>query len=72
MATLKRLQKEYENINKDTESCVSASPISNNDLYKWTGIILGPKDTPYEEGIFKLNINFQQLKMVMVKIFCLL
>ena len=53
----KRLEKEYKNIDSDTTSCVSANPISRKNLYDWTGIILGPKDTPYEDGIFKLDIK---------------
>ena len=53
----KRLKKEYENIDSDANSNISANPISFDDLYLWSGIILGPKDTPYEDGIFKLDIK---------------
>lgn len=61
MASLKRLAKEVEEITKDIKNGVlincSASPINNN-LYKWEGTIIGPPDSLYEGGIFKVSINF--------------
>jgi len=39
------------------ENC-SAGPIGDNDITKWQATIMGPKGTPFENGIFKLDINF--------------
>jgi ubiquitin-conjugating enzyme E2 D/E len=59
--TLKRLTKELLDIKTDIKKGIllncSAEPI-NDDLFNWEGIIIGPTDSPYEGGIFKLNINF--------------
>ncbi|OQS54576.1 UBE2D4 [Ecytonucleospora hepatopenaei] len=55
---IKRLMKEVETMEKSKEENISAAPIDPSNLYKWYGIIIGPKDTPYEGGVFKLNITF--------------
>lgn len=55
----RRLQKDL----KELEDCdiplvgVSARPLSNN-LYTWHGNLRGPKDSPYEGGVFHIVINF--------------
>jgi ubiquitin-conjugating enzyme E2 D/E len=54
---LKRLQKEVSEIQKDTPANCSAGP-NNNDLFNWEATIIGPTETPYEGGIFKLKILF--------------
>lgn len=54
---LKRLQKELNDINKESPVNYSAGPISD-DLFNWHATIIGPSDTPYEGGIFNLIITF--------------
>lgn len=54
---LKRLQKEVTEIQKDTPVNCSAGP-NNNDLFNWEATIIGPTETPYEGGIFRLKILF--------------
>ena len=59
--TIARLSKEYQLCNQDDElkqiGC-SFGLINENDLFKWRVTILGPKNTPYEGGLFTINIFF--------------
>ena len=36
---------------------ISAGPVNDKDLTKWTAVIIGPTKTPYEGGIFNLSID---------------
>lgn len=56
--TLKRLNYEKEVIINDPPCNCSAGPINENDLYNWEGTIIGPTNSPYSGGIFKLSIVF--------------
>lgn len=58
MTSLKRLAKELIDVQRDPPPGVSTGPIDEKDIYIWEAIIVGPKDTPYEGGVFKLLINF--------------
>jgi ubiquitin-conjugating enzyme E2 D/E len=58
MSSTKRLKKEYENILSYNCSNISANPIDIDNLLEWTATIIGPKDTPYENGKFILEIKF--------------
>jgi len=53
---IKRLRRELQDIQKNDIPNMSAGPINNN-LFEWNAVILGPCDTPYEGGIFYLNIS---------------
>jgi len=56
---IKRILKEIEDITKDPPDNCSAGPEEDStDLAKWNATIVGPLDTPYEGGIFRLKIYF--------------
>lgn len=55
-----RLAKEWEQIKKEPVTYITAGPEKESDLTKWIGTLVGPSDTPYEGGIFYLEIYFPQ------------
>lgn len=56
--TVKRIMKELQTMQREPPPNTSAAPIDENDLYKWQAIIVGPQDSPYAGGVFKLSIVF--------------
>jgi ubiquitin-conjugating enzyme E2 D/E len=56
MTDIKRLKKELDDMQKDDTPNLSAGPINDN-LFEWEAVILGPVGTPYEGGVFYLNIS---------------
>ena len=54
---IRRIQKDLHEISKDCPTNCSAGP-ENEDLMRWKATLIGPSETPYENGIFTLTINF--------------
>ncbi len=56
--TLRRIQKELIDLQKDPIENCAASLIDENDQYIWQVTFIGPDDSPYAGGVFYMNIFF--------------
>ena len=56
---MRRLMKDYKEIeeNRVPTVGVTAKPL-DSDLFTWHGNIRGPEKTPYEGGVFHLQLQF--------------
>jgi ubiquitin-conjugating enzyme E2 D/E len=54
----KRIQKELEDLRLNPLECCTAGPASEADLFTWNATLFGPKDSPYEGGVFELGLVF--------------
>jgi ubiquitin-conjugating enzyme E2 A len=54
----KRLLKDLIQIQSLTlQDGVTATPLNESNLFEWQAIIIGPDDTPYEGGIYELELS---------------
>lgn len=55
----RRLMRDFKRLQQDPPAGVSGAPTDNNILL-WDAIILGPHETPFEDGTFRLTISFTE------------
>ncbi len=53
----RRIQREHQELVKDAPDNCSAGPRGDN-MYIWDAVILGPSASPFQGGIFHLEIHF--------------
>jgi len=39
---------------------ISAAPVDENDIFIWQASIIGPDNSPYEGGVFLLDVKFHE------------
>ena len=58
----RRLAKELRDITRDPPPSVTAAAVKGEDgkdnLFHWRATIIGPADSPYEDGAFQLDLEF--------------
>lgn len=54
----KRILREINELKTSPIDNCTAGPVNDKDIYLWNGTILGPQGSPYEGGLFKLEIKF--------------
>ncbi|GMG47300.1 unnamed protein product [Ambrosiozyma monospora] len=54
----RRLLKEYQELLKNPTEGIVAGPVSDTNLFEWQCLLEGPKDTVYEDGVFKAIMKF--------------
>ena len=54
---LKKLKKDYQELLLEVhKELFKINPTDPDNLFHWTGLIYGPKDTPYENGEFIIDV----------------
>jgi ubiquitin-conjugating enzyme E2 D len=56
--TSTRIQRELKDLKNNPPLNCSAGPIDDEELYVWQATIIGPEGSPFENGLFKLKIEF--------------
>ncbi|KAF8727566.1 hypothetical protein AX14_007274 [Amanita brunnescens Koide BX004] len=55
----RRLIRDFKRLSTDPPSGISGSPCPDN-IMLWNAVIFGPPDTPFEDGTFKLTLQFDE------------
>ncbi|EDK47003.1 ubiquitin-conjugating enzyme E2 2 [Lodderomyces elongisporus NRRL YB-4239] len=55
----RRLMRDFKRMQQDPPSGVLALPLPDN-VMKWNAVIIGPLETPFEDGTFRLLLQFDE------------
>ncbi|KAK9703991.1 Ubiquitin-conjugating enzyme E2 2 [Basidiobolus ranarum] len=55
----RRLMRDFKRLQQDPPGGVFGAPCSDNIMI-WNAVIFGPTDTPFEDGTFKLVLQFDE------------
>ncbi|KJE97106.1 ubiquitin-conjugating enzyme HR6A [Capsaspora owczarzaki ATCC 30864] len=55
----RRLMRDFKRLQDDPPAGVSGAPTDNN-IMVWNAVIFGPEGTPFEDGTFKLSLEFTE------------
>ncbi|KAI1725538.1 ubiquitin-conjugating enzyme domain-containing protein [Ditylenchus destructor] len=55
----RRLMRDFKKLQDDPPAGVSGAPTEEN-IMVWEAVIFGPQDTPFEDGTFKLSLEFSE------------
>eukprot|EP00158_Paraphelidium_tribonemae_P000986 Partr_v1_DN23801_c0_g1_i1_m63874 putative ubiquitin-conjugating enzyme len=55
----RRLMRDFKRLQKDPPGGVSGAPCADS-IMMWNAVIFGPEDTPFEDGTFKLVLEFDE------------
>mmetsp|Transcript_68408 Transcript_68408/g.164210 ORF Transcript_68408/g.164210 Transcript_68408/m.164210 type:complete len:168 (+) Transcript_68408:64-567(+) len=53
----RRLIRDFKKVTMDAPEGISAAPVGD-DLFRWTAIMFGPEGTPWQGGVWKLDMQF--------------
>jgi ubiquitin-conjugating enzyme E2 G1 len=57
---IKKLRREFTDINEKGDVPFTVGLIDENDMFKWEVLLVGPEDTIYEGGVFSAILEFPQ------------
>nr|CAD2124716.1 unnamed protein product [Meloidogyne enterolobii] len=55
----RRLMRDFKKLQDDPPAGVSGAPTEESIMH-WEAVIFGPQDTPFEDGTFKLSLEFSE------------
>ena len=60
MTSLNRIKNELKKMKKENLKMIRAGPKNDTNLFEWEAFINGPENSPYEGGVFELEVKIPQ------------